>query len=57
MIFDELRGKDEGPFHSINGYIFGNLPGLEMKQGEHVRWYLMSMGNERDLAWQNGTVG
>ena len=49
MIFDQLGGKNEGLFHSMNGYIFGNLPGLVMKQGEHVRWYLLGMGNERDL--------
>lgn len=49
MIFDELRGKPNGLFYAINGYIFGNLPGLVMKQGEHVRWYLLGMGNEIDL--------
>ena len=35
--------------HSINGYIFGNLRGLEMNEGERVRWYLLGMGNEVDL--------
>ena len=35
--------------HVINGYLFGNLPGLEMKRGEHVRWYVMGMGTEVDL--------
>ena len=59
QIFDELRGKDAGLFHSINGYIFGNLPGLVMQQGERVRWYVMGMGNERDLHsphWHGKTV-
>jgi manganese oxidase len=59
MVFDELAGKDAGLFHSINGYIFGNLPGLTMKNGEHVRWYLLGMGNERDLHsphWHGKTV-
>jgi len=59
MIFDQLAGKNEGLFHSINGYVFGNLPGLAMKQGEHVRWYLLGMGNERDLHaahWHGKTV-
>lgn len=59
MIFDEMQGKNEGLFHSINGYIFGNLPGLMMKQGEKVRWYLLGMGNERDLHtphWHGETV-
>jgi manganese oxidase len=59
MIFDELNGKEAGLFHSINGYIFGNLPGLTMKQGERVRWYLLGMGNERDIHsahWHGKTV-
>jgi multicopper oxidase len=59
MIFDELKGKDAGLFHTINGYIFGNLPGLAMKRGERVRWYLLAMGNEKDLHtphWHGKTV-
>src|SRR5262249_39281416 len=35
--------------HGINGYVYGNLPGLVMHEGEHVRWYVMSMGTEVDL--------
>jgi len=45
--------------HAINGYVFGNLPGLEMRRGEHVRWYLMGMGTEVDLHtphWHGNTV-
>jgi len=59
MMFDELKGRDIGQFHSINGFIFGNLPGLVMKQGEKVRWYLLGMGNERDMHtahWHGKTV-
>ena len=35
--------------HSINGYVFGNQPDVTMKRGQHVRWYVMSMGTEVDL--------
>ena len=35
--------------HSINGFVFGNLPGLEMREGEDVRWYVFGMGTEVDL--------
>ncbi len=59
MIFDELGGRNEGQFHAINGYIFGNLPGLVVKKGEKVRWYLMGMGNEKDIHtphWHGKTV-
>lgn len=34
---------------SINGYIFGNLPGLDMNEGEKVRWYLFSLGSVDDF--------
>ena len=40
---------NESKMHSINGYVFGNLPGLNMKVGEHVRWYVIGMGTEVDL--------
>lgn len=59
MIFDQLNGKPGGLFYSINGFIFGNLPGLTMKQGDRVRWYLLGMGNEIDLHtphWHGETV-
>jgi hypothetical protein len=59
MIFDEMAGKPAGLFYSINGLIFGNLPGLIMKRGDHVRWYLLGMGNEIDLHtphWHGETV-
>jgi len=29
---------------SINGYMYGNGPMMTMKKGEHVRWYMMSIG-------------
>jgi hypothetical protein len=59
MIFNELGTKPEGQFYAINGFIFGNLPGLTMKQGDKVRWYLLGMGNEIDLHtphWHGETV-
>ena len=30
---------------TINGYVFSNGPMMTMRKGEHVRWYLMTMGN------------
>ena len=35
--------------HAINGYLYGNLQGLEMNAGEKVDWYLVGLGNEVDL--------
>jgi manganese oxidase len=60
MIFSELaNNKPQGQFYAINGFVYGNLPGLVMKQGEKVRWYLLGMGNEIDLHtphWHGETV-
>lgn len=30
---------------SMNGFLYGNLPGLTMREGEKVRWYLMANTN------------
>lgn len=35
--------------HMINGYLFANLPGLDMVEGDKVRWHLISLGTEVDL--------
>ena len=35
--------------YSINGLLEGNLPGLTMKKGERVRWYLFASANEDDV--------
>jgi Multicopper oxidase len=59
MIFDEQNEKPDGLFYAINGYIFCNLPGLIKKEGDKVRWYLLGMGNEKDLHsphWHGKTV-
>jgi hypothetical protein len=41
--------KEEAERHTINGYIYGNLPGLEINEGERVRWYLFGLGSESDF--------
>jgi FtsP/CotA-like multicopper oxidase with cupredoxin domain len=45
--------------HSINGYVYGNGPVVQLKKGQRVRWYLMGMGSEVDLHtphWHGNTV-
>lgn len=47
--------------HSINGYVFGNMPlnAMTAKKGERVRWYVMGMGTEVDLHtphWHGNTL-
>lgn len=59
MVFDEEDGEEGGLMHSINGYIFGNLQGLEVHREERVRWYLVGLGTEVDLHtahWHGETV-
>jgi FtsP/CotA-like multicopper oxidase with cupredoxin domain len=35
--------------HTINGYVYCNIPGLNMTTGQRVRWYVLSLGNEDSL--------
>lgn len=45
--------------HAINGYMYGNLPGLAMTVGEKVRWYQVALGTEVDLHtphWHGATL-
>jgi manganese oxidase len=30
---------------SVNGYLYGDGPVMTMKQGQHVRWYIVDMGD------------
>ncbi len=56
---DEGWVGNENFFDSINGYIWGNLPGLTMEQGQRVRWYVMASTNEADFHtphWHGNTV-
>jgi FtsP/CotA-like multicopper oxidase with cupredoxin domain len=44
---------------NINGYLYGNMPGLEIRQGERVRWYVMAGTNDFDFHtphWHGHTV-
>ena len=56
---DDEGFVESNKMHSINGYSYGNLPGLTMHKGERVRWYVMAMGTEVDLHtphWHGNTV-
>ncbi|XP_029458196.1 hephaestin-like protein 1 isoform X2 [Rhinatrema bivittatum] len=46
---DDEDFQESNKMHAINGYVFGNLPGLEMCVGETVSWHLFGMGNEVDV--------
>ncbi|KAM3869287.1 ferroxidase HEPHL1-like [Diretmus argenteus] len=41
--------KESNLMHAINGYMFGNLPGIELCQNRPVAWHLFGMGDEVDI--------
>lgn len=56
---DDEEFVESNLMHGINGFVYGDLPGLTMAEGEHVRWYLMSMGTEIDIHtphWHGATL-
>lgn len=45
--------------HAVNGYVYGNAPGLNTKVGQRVRWYVIALGTEVDLHtphWHGNTL-
>ena len=59
MIFNEKNGEESGLKQAINGRIFGNLNGYEVKIGDRVRWHVAALGNEQDnhtVHWHGQTV-
>jgi FtsP/CotA-like multicopper oxidase with cupredoxin domain len=59
---DFLIGRGYVPSNfrfTINGYQYGNGPLMTMHQGDHVRWYLLSLGeafNFHTPHWHGNTV-
>uniref|UniRef100_A0AAY4ACI6 ferroxidase n=1 Tax=Denticeps clupeoides TaxID=299321 RepID=A0AAY4ACI6_9TELE len=35
--------------HAVNGFMYGNLPGLDMCKGDRVVWHLLGLGTEVDI--------
>ncbi len=58
MVTSDPTVPDFALRESLNGFLFGNLPGLTMKVGERVRWYLMATSNFELHAphWHGNTV-
>jgi FtsP/CotA-like multicopper oxidase with cupredoxin domain len=56
---DDAEFKESNLKHSINGYLFGNMPGLDFKRGQRIRWYVFGSGTETGLHtphWHGNTV-
>uniref|UniRef100_A0A3Q0S217 ferroxidase n=1 Tax=Amphilophus citrinellus TaxID=61819 RepID=A0A3Q0S217_AMPCI len=46
---DDPDFEESNLMHAINGYMFGNLPGITLCQHRAVAWHLIGMGNEVDI--------
>jgi FtsP/CotA-like multicopper oxidase with cupredoxin domain len=56
---DDEEFEESNLMHTINGYVYGNMPRPTMHKGERVRWYVMDLGTETDLHtphWHGNTV-
>lgn len=56
---EEEAFEESNLMHALNGYVYGNMPALEMRVGERVRWYVFALGTEVDLHtphWHGNTV-
>ncbi|KAF6715503.1 Ceruloplasmin [Oryzias melastigma] len=40
---------ESNKMHGINGFLYGNLPGLSMCQGNKIQWHMIGLGNEVDM--------
>uniref|UniRef100_A0A663LLG8 ferroxidase n=1 Tax=Athene cunicularia TaxID=194338 RepID=A0A663LLG8_ATHCN len=41
--------KESNRMHAVNGYLFGNLPGLAMCKDDKVSWHLIGLGSHYDM--------
>uniref|UniRef100_A0A8C2NEP5 ferroxidase n=1 Tax=Capra hircus TaxID=9925 RepID=A0A8C2NEP5_CAPHI len=41
--------QESNKMYSINGYMYGNLPGLDMCLGDNVSWHVLSVGSSQDF--------
>ncbi|NWI66130.1 HPHL1 protein, partial [Todus mexicanus] len=41
--------KESNKMHAVNGYLFGNLPGLAMCKDDKVSWHLIGLGSHYDM--------
>ncbi|XP_035242447.1 hephaestin-like protein 1a [Anguilla anguilla] len=41
--------KESNKMHAVNGFMYGNLPGLELCDGERVSWHMLGLGTEVDI--------
>lgn len=43
--------------YSFNGYLYGNMPMIELYENQRVRWYILSLGEgTHTLSWSGQTI-
>ncbi|XP_031664966.1 hephaestin-like protein 1 [Oncorhynchus kisutch] len=55
---DNQDFQESNNMHAVNGFMYGNLPGLEMCSGDRVFWYTFGLGTEVDIHgvyWEGNT--
>ncbi|GAB5584653.1 hephaestin isoform X1 [Prionailurus iriomotensis] len=60
LLSEDVKGfQDSNRMHAINGFLFSNLPRLDMCKGDTVAWHLLGLGTETDVhgvVFQGNTV-
>ncbi|XP_073920097.1 hephaestin isoform X3 [Castor canadensis] len=60
LLSEDVEGfQDSNRMHAINGFLFSNLPRLDMCKGDTVAWHLLGLGTETDVhgvMFQGNTV-
>uniref|UniRef100_A0A8C0KVW9 Hephaestin n=1 Tax=Canis lupus dingo TaxID=286419 RepID=A0A8C0KVW9_CANLU len=60
LLSEDVKGfQDSNQMHAINGFLFSNLPSLDMCKGDTVAWHLLGLGTETDVhgvIFQGNTV-
>ncbi|XP_054184204.1 hephaestin isoform X8 [Homo sapiens] len=60
LLSEDIEGfQDSNRMHAINGFLFSNLPRLDMCKGDTVAWHLLGLGTETDVhgvMFQGNTV-
>ncbi|XP_077015484.1 ceruloplasmin-like [Tamandua tetradactyla] len=46
---EDTEFQNSNRMYSLNGYMYGNLPGLDLCLGDNVSWHVLSVGSEKDL--------
>ncbi|XP_049623124.1 hephaestin isoform X2 [Suncus etruscus] len=60
LLSEDIKAfQDSNRMHAINGFLFSNLPRLDMCKGDVVAWHLLGLGTDTDVhgvMFQGNTV-